>query len=137
VLLFTCFTAFAAETTATPAEPAAKVKEDDRLPIKKQDQWQFFLSPYVWIPGINANLSASKGSIDTAIPWWDVASHLFSNTIGVMGRAEAWKGRWGVYLDGYYSYVGASGSQVGATQEKSFGPVDFTLDKPIHLIEPQ
>ena len=46
-----------------------------------------------------------------------------------MGRAEAWKGRWGVYLDGYYTYVGSSGSQVGATREKTFGPIDFTLDK--------
>ncbi len=45
---------------------------------------------------------------------------LFSNSIGMMGRAEAWKGRWGFYLDGYFTYLGASGSQVGASKEKSF-----------------
>jgi hypothetical protein len=114
-------------------EAADKTKEDDRLPIHKQDEWQFFLTPYIWIPGINANVSTLKKTTTTAIPWWDTASALFSKTIGIMGRAEAWKGRWGVFLDGYFTYVGASGSQVGATEEKTFGPVDFTLNKQIHL----
>jgi hypothetical protein len=125
--------AYAAETTQTLAEPASKVKEDDRLPIHKQDEWQFFLSPYIWIPGLNITTSSLKNTHGINIPWWDVASALFSKTIGVMGRAEAWKGRWGVYLDGYYTYVGASGSQVGAGKEKTFGPVDFTINKQINL----
>jgi hypothetical protein len=112
---------------------AEKTKSDDRLPIHKQDEWQFFLSPYMWITGINANVSTLKKTTTTAIPWWDVASDLFSKTIGVMGRAEVWKGRWGVYLDGYFTYVGASDSQVGATREKTFGPVDFTINKQINL----
>ena len=114
-------------------EAAEKTKEDDRLPIHKQDEWQFFLSPYMWITGINANLTTLKKTTTTAIPWWDVASALFSKTIGMMGRAEVWKGRWGVYLDGYFTYVGTSGSQVGATKEKTFGPVDFTINKQINL----
>ena len=118
---------------STTPEAAEKTKEDDRLPIHKQDEWQFFLSPYMWITGINANVSTLKKTTTTAIPWWDVASTLFSKTIGMMGRAEVWKGRWGVYLDGYFTYVGASDSQVGATQEKTFGPVDFTINKQIHL----
>jgi hypothetical protein len=133
VLLFICPPAYATEMAETAAEPAAKVKEDDRLPIQKQDEWQFFLSPYMWITGINANITTLKQTTVTAVPWWDVAAALFSNTIGVMGRAEAWKGRWGVYLDGYYAYVGASDSQVGATKAKSFGPVDFTLNKQKNL----
>jgi hypothetical protein len=99
-------------------EAAEKTKEDDRLPIHKQDEWQFFLSPYMWITGINANVSTLKKTTTTAIPWWDVASVLFSNAIGVMGRAEVWKGRWGVYLDGYFTYVGASDSQVGPPGKK-------------------
>jgi hypothetical protein len=114
-------------------EAAEKTKEDDRLPIHKQDEWQFFLSPYVWIPGVNINVSTLKGTMNTAIPWWEVASTIFSKSIGIMGRAEVWKGRWGFYLDGYYTYMGTSGSRVGATKEKTFGPVDFTIDKQIHL----
>jgi hypothetical protein len=114
-------------------EAAEKTKEDDRLPIHKQDEWQFFLTPYMWITGINANVNTLKKTTTTAIPWWDVASTIFSKSIGIMGRAEAWKGRWGFFLDGYYTYVGASGSQVGASKEKTFGPVDFTINKQIHL----
>ena len=114
-------------------EAAEKTKDDDRLPIHKQDEWQFFLSPYMWITGINANVSTLKKTTNTVIPWWDVAAALFSKTIGTMGRAEVWKGRWGVYLDGYFTYVGVSGSQVGASQEKTFGPVDFTINKQINL----
>ncbi len=49
-----------------------------------------------------------------------------------MGRAEAWKGRWGLFLDGYFTYVGASGSKVGS-KEISFGPADFSINKQINL----
>jgi hypothetical protein len=112
---------------------AATAKADDRLPIQRQDQWQFFLSPYMWIAGINANIGTLRGTMNPVVPWWEAASTLFSKTIGIMGRAEAWKGRWGVYLDGYYIYLGSSGSQVGARRVKSFGPVDFTADKQVNL----
>ena len=123
-----------AKGTSSPAkETAPTATEDDRLPIQKQDEWQFLLSPYVWIPGINANLTTLKRTMHTDIPWWETASALFSKTVGVMGRAEAWKGRWGVYLDGYFTYVGLSRSQVGVTREKSFGPIDFTVDKTIQV----
>jgi hypothetical protein len=94
---------------------AATAKADDRLPIQKQDQWQFFLSPYMWITGINANTGTLRGTMNPVVPWWEAASTLFSKTIGTMGRAEAWKGRWGISLDGYYIYLGSSGSQVGAS----------------------
>jgi hypothetical protein len=123
----------AAEPGVGAPKAAVNSREDDRLPIQKQDQWQFFLSPYLWITGINGNISTLKGTMNPAIPWWDVVSVLFSKAMGVMGRAEVWKGRWGVILDGYFTYVGSSGSQVGASREKTFGPVDFTINKQIHL----
>ena len=133
VLLLICPPTYAAEKTETSPESTVKTKADDRLPIQKQDQWQFFLSPYMWIAGINANISTLRGTMNPVVPWWEAASSLFSKTIGMMGRAEAWKGRWGFYLDGYYIYLGDSGSQVGASQVKSFGPVDFTRDKQVNL----
>ena len=37
VLLSICPAVYVDETTPTPPEPAAKVKEDDCLPIQKQD----------------------------------------------------------------------------------------------------
>jgi len=137
---FLCAAASAQQEVTPPPEAAGtsqavpeKAKADDRLPIHKQDEWQVFLSPYLWITGMNGNISTLKSTVNPAIPWWDVIPLLFSKAIGTMGRAEVWKGRWGVYLDGYFAYVGASDSQVGATHEKTFGPVDFTINKQIHL----
>jgi hypothetical protein len=131
---------YAAEGTGNPPgadsptpPAAAKTPADDRLPIHKQDEWQFFLSPYMWITGVNANLTSLKKTTHTIIPWWDTASALFTKTIGVMGRAEVWKGRWGVFLDGYFTYVGMSDRGVGASQEQTFGPVDFTVNKQANL----
>jgi hypothetical protein len=141
MLLLVCLppSGYAEETVNPPEaanlskETAGNSKEDDRLPIQKQDQWQFFLTPYFWIPGVNITTSSLKSTQGINVPWWDVAATLFSKSIGVMGRAEAWKGRWGFFLDGYYIYYGTSGSKVGADKEKTFGPVDFTIDKLIHL----
>ena len=132
MLLCVCSSGYAAATTATQPDAAAPVKEDeDRLPIYPSKEWQFYVSPYIWIPGVNLNINALRASTSTNIPWWDVASRLFSSAIGVMGRAEAWKGRWGVYFDGYYTYMGALGSQVGATRTQSLGPIDFAIDRPV------
>jgi hypothetical protein len=133
VLLCACPSGYAAEATAPSSEAAARVKEDDRLPIYPRDEWQVFVSPYLWIPGINSTITSLGKEISPNVPWWDVASRLFSNAIGVMGRAEAWKGRWGVYVDGYFMYLGLSGSEVGATKDKTLGPANFNLSKEVNL----
>jgi len=98
--------------SAAPEE-AGPAKTDNRLPIHKQEQWQFFLSPYMWIPGANiqTTLRGHTSSID--VPWYDIVPDLFSNAFGVMGRFEAWKGRWGLYLDSYFIYLGGTVSDSG------------------------
>lgn len=106
VLLCACPPGYAAMVTADSPEPAVKAKDDDRLPIYPRDEWQFFVSPYLWIPGVKASISSLGKEVSPNIPWWDVANRLFSDAIGVMGRAEVWKGGWGMYQDGYYTYVG-------------------------------
>jgi hypothetical protein len=124
---------YAETSPETLSETAAKAAGDDRLPILQQEKWQFFVSPYLWLFGLNVTTSSFKSADGTNVAWWDVASTLFSDSIGGMGRVEAWKGRWGLYLDGYFTYFGTSDSEVGFTREKIFGPVDFTKNKQIHL----
>jgi hypothetical protein len=68
------------------------------------------LSPYVWIPGMNIQATVTGHTSIINVPWWDIASKLFSNTMGVMGRFEAWKGRWGLYLDSCFVYLGGTTS---------------------------
>jgi hypothetical protein len=49
---------------AITPEAAEKTKSDDRLPIQKQDEWQFFLTPYMWITGMNGNVTTLKKNHD-------------------------------------------------------------------------
>jgi hypothetical protein len=112
----------------TAPDVAGAVKPDNRLPIHKEDQWQFFLSPYIWIAGANIQTALKGHTSSIDVPWWDVAADLFSNVIGVMGRFEAWKGRWGLYLDSYFIYLGGTLSDSGGKQINAGRlPVNRTL----------
>ncbi|MGO9581108.1 MAG: hypothetical protein ACLP2P_17065 [Desulfobaccales bacterium] len=98
-----------AEKTDTP-------KEDDRLPIQKEG-WQFFLAPYLWIPGFHLDLSHQgkfSGTTVADVPWYELVPLLFSKVIGGMGRVEIWNGRWGVFSDTNFMYIGDSISGGGA-----------------------
>ena len=69
-------------------EKATSAKEDDLLPIYKEG-WQFFLAPYLWIPGVHLNLSHQgrfSGTTVTDVPWYDLVPLLFSKAFGGMGR---------------------------------------------------
>jgi len=100
---------YAGETGASPGTTAAKAQEDERLPIHKQEKWQFFLAPYAWIPGANIRTTVSGQTTSVNVAWWDILKQMFKgNAIGAMGRAEVWKGRWGFFMDSYFSYIGVS-----------------------------
>jgi hypothetical protein len=103
----------AAGTTSETVGPAkvedSKAKEDDRLLIQKEE-WQFFVAPYMWIPGMNVNTTLVGRTSSVNQGWWDMVPKLFSDAIGVMGRAEVWKGKWGFFVDSYYIYLEGNGS---------------------------
>jgi hypothetical protein len=128
VIAMACAPGYAGTFQETPSEPVAKVTRDDSLPILQQEKWQFFVSPYLWIPGvnINTNLAGHTSSID--VPWWDIAGKLFSQAIGAMGRLEAWKGRWGFFLDSYFVYLdGTVSNDAGRSITPGPLPVNRTL----------
>jgi hypothetical protein len=103
---------YAAAEAAKPPEEAAQAKEDERVPVQKEE-WQFFVAPYMWILGMNINTTFLGQTTTVSQGWYDMVPRLFSNAIGAMGRFEAWKGRWGIYVDSYFSYLGASASDNG------------------------
>jgi hypothetical protein len=95
-------------------------KEDDRLPIYKEG-WQFVLAPYLWIPGAHLDLSHQgriSGTTVANVPWYELVPLLFSKAIGGMGRVEIWHGRWGVFSDTTFLYIGDSLSAGGARELK-------------------
>ncbi len=101
-------------------EKATATKDEDRLPINKEG-WQFFLAPYLWIPGVHADISHQgkfSGTTIVDVPWYNVVPLLFSKAIGGMGRVEIWNGRWGLFSDTNFVYIGESVSAGGATELK-------------------
>src|SRR5262249_12342958 len=92
-----------------------------------QDEWHFTLTPYFWLPTVDTDISVPEvtianrtigGEISVYQPWWDTLGKFSSNfyVLSVAGRFEAWKGRWGGFLDGYWifgkSTVGGSNSKL-------------------------
>ncbi len=94
-------------------EATESVEEDDRLPIHKEG-WQFIVAPYVWLPGVDLELR-SQGRFNTrttvGILWHKWVPELFQgNLLFLMGRVEVWKGRWGIFYDNFWIYVGEAGN---------------------------
>ncbi|MFZ0051553.1 MAG: hypothetical protein WAK96_07230, partial [Desulfobaccales bacterium] len=57
-----------------------------------------------------------SGTTVVDVPWYDLVPLLFSKAIGGMGRVEIWNGRWGLFSDTNFVYVGESVSTSGARQ---------------------
>jgi hypothetical protein len=95
-------------------EKAAPAKDDDRLPIYKEG-WQFFVAPYLWIPGAHLCVTQQGSTTVADIPWYDLVPKLFSQAIGGMGSVEIWYNRWGFFADTNYLYMSDSVSGGGAT----------------------
>jgi len=128
------------EPATTKGEPGsaqekeAAAKEDDRLPIYKEG-WQFFLAPYLWIPGAHMSLSHQgkfSGTTVAKVPWYEIVPLLFSKVFGGMGRVEVWNGRWGVFSDTNFMYIGDSVSAGGA-KTLELNPKRLPVTIPVNL----
>jgi hypothetical protein len=118
-----CATAYSQEGAVAGQEKAAAAQEDNLLPIYKEG-WQFFVAPYVWVPGANINLARQgrfSGTTKVDIPWTDIVPLLFSQVFGAMARVEVWKGRWGFFSDTIFIYLSDSVSG-GGSKEISVNP---------------
>ena len=116
-------TAYPQEGAVAGQDRAAAAQEDKLLPIYKEG-WQFFVAPYVWVPGANINLARQgrfSGTTTVDIPWTDIVPLLFSQVFGAMARVEIWKGRWGFFSDTVFIYLSDSVSG-GGSKEISVNP---------------
>ena len=128
--------AIAKEQPSSDQEKAAVAPDDDRLPIYKEG-WQFFLAPYLWVPGAHLDLSHQgkfRGTIVADVPWYNLVPLLFSKVMGGMGRVEIWYGRWGLISDTNFIYIGDSISAGGARDLKGLQvPVRLQLSGNLKL----
>jgi hypothetical protein len=96
-------------------------KDGKEIPVQQQpgpvspDEWHFSFTPYFWLPTADLEISVPEvtvgghtigGDISVYQPWWETLSKFSSDfyVLGLMGRVEAWKGRWGGFLDGYWIF---------------------------------
>jgi hypothetical protein len=142
ILLFSSCTAVysqeepgtAKEEPGSAQEKATGAKGDDRLPIYKEG-WQFFVAPYLWIAGVHLDLSHQgkfSGSTVANVPWYELVPLLFSKAMGGMGRVEVWYGKWGVFSDTTFLYIGESISAGGA-KELKLNPKRLPVTIPVRL----
>ncbi len=134
LLLIWCSPAYSEEEPGSAQEKAGTGKDDDRLPIYREG-WQFFLAPYLWIPGIHGDISHQgkfSGTTIVDVPWYDVVPLLFSKAIGGMGRVEIWNGRWGLFSDTNFVYIGES-TTAGGAKTLELNPRRLPVTIPIRL----
>ncbi len=85
------------------------------------DEWEIRLMPYVWMPSLDADpiVDGLKGSVD--LSFGDIVKDYLD--FALMGRVEAWKGKWGVAFDGVYFDLSADDSFEGTD-----GVTSYSLD---------
>jgi len=95
------------------------------------DQWELKFTPYFWLAGLKADssLGGLTGSADI-----DFSEIFDALEFGASGRFEAWKKRWGLFIDASYLDLGADYSNtfgplgkvaISADADWKLGTVDF------------
>jgi hypothetical protein len=84
-------------------------------PAAAEDEWRFTITPYLWLPSVDLDVSMPDvtignrtfgGDFSIEQPWWDTLSDFSSDyyVLSLAGRMEAWKGCWGGFIDGYWIF---------------------------------
>ncbi|MCP4262201.1 MAG: autotransporter outer membrane beta-barrel domain-containing protein [Planctomycetes bacterium] len=93
--------------------------------ISSSDDWEIRLMPYFWAPSLDADATVNGLSGGVELSFDDIIDYL---DFTAMGRAEAWKGKWGLTFDGLYMNLGADGSFQGRR-----GVTSFAIDADVRL----
>jgi hypothetical protein len=79
------------------------------------DEWRFSFTPYLWLPSVDLEVATPSliignrsvgGGFSIDQPWWETLSKFSSDfyVLLLAGRLEAWKGKWGGFVDGYWIF---------------------------------
>ncbi|MEI8342107.1 MAG: hypothetical protein WCH43_11325, partial [Verrucomicrobiota bacterium] len=123
ITTFTLATALAASALQAEQIKASDGKQNvlqNQAPAPAtDDQWQVSITPYAWIPTIDADVKLPvdtrvkrlNGELSVDQPWWKTVSDLFKGKVDVIsgdGRIEFSKGKWGGFVDGYWIFSKAT-----------------------------
>lgn len=130
--------AFAGSSAA--ADPSAEVKSDDiapaileeetageaELPDVDEDPWRFQLNPWLWMTRFDGDVGIGANVVDVDASFTDIID-ASDSVFAFSGRLEIGRGKWGGYLDGFYSDLGFDNQVVPGAP----GDTDVTLKQTI------
>jgi hypothetical protein len=82
-----------------------------RAEDQASDKWQFTITPYIWATSLNGDVTVKGRKTNVDASFIDILQDTDS-IIGIEGHAEAWKGRFGAYMDGVYVRMGSDASSI-------------------------
>jgi hypothetical protein len=77
--------------------------EDTGRKSHPMEAWEFQLSPYFWMPSIDADATVKGQTSSVDLGFGDILKNF--SVFGLSGRCEAWKGNWGFMFDGLYTHL--------------------------------
>ena len=86
-------------------------------------EWTYTLTPYMWMIGLNGDMTVEGTKSEVNTNFGDILSNL---DFAIQAHGEAWKGDWGLFLDGTYGNLGVDGNT---------GPVDVNVDDRFYQLE--
>ena len=102
---------------------ATVARADDGLSAAGSKQWAYTLTPYMWMIGMDGDMTVKGVKSEVNTSFGDILSNL---DFAIQAHGEAWKGDWGLFLDGTYGNLGADGES---------GPVDVNVDTRFYQLE--
>jgi opacity protein-like surface antigen len=107
---------------------AAPAGAQTQAATTQEDHWQFEITPYLWMAGIQADVRQGRytgGGVDVSFS--DITGSL---NAAFMGTFEARKGPWGLLLDTMYMSV----SVTGETPDRAIGEVDLKVTQGMYSL---
>jgi hypothetical protein len=93
-----------------------------------ESKWEFIVTPYFWMVGIDGDVSAKGKKADVNVNFGDIVKDL---DFGGEVHMEAWKGRWGILLDPTFLKL----SEDGEFMSPALGPVDVDVEVQEWLVD--
>ena len=96
---------------------------DGGLSAAGSEEWTYTLTPYLWMVGLDGDMTVQGVKTEVNSSFGDILSNL---DFAIQAHGEAWKGDWGLFLDGTYVNLGIEGQS---------GPVTMNVDSRFYQFE--
>jgi hypothetical protein len=102
------FVAFCPLAFAQEAPPKASPPAKASPP--QGDKWEVELTPYFWAASLRGDVTIKGLDANVNLSFFDLLQY---HDVGGMAHVEARKGNWGIFTDGIYMKLSATGDAVG------------------------